>query len=111
MKKYELEIYKTREGKEPFREWIEGLKDKGAAAKIAARLTRAEFGNFGDSKRIQGAKNLFELREHFGPGYRVFYSLVNNQIILLLAGSSKKDQNKAIEKAKAYLADYERSKK
>jgi len=109
-KPYEIEEYTTQEGGSPFLEWINGLKDKIAQRKIAVRLRRASFGNFGDFKSIKGAKGLFELREHFGSGYRIFYSIVGNKIILLLAGSTKKDQNKVITKAKEYLVDYERSK-
>lgn len=109
MKKYALEIYQTKTGKEPFKEWIEGLKDSRTQSKIAARLRRASFGNFGDFKSIKGSKGLYEMREHSGAGYRIFYSLVDNKIILLLAGSSKKDQKRTIAKARDYLIDYERS--
>lgn len=104
MRKYELEVYVTEEGYEPFTEWLNGLKDKRVQAKLAARLRRAAFGNFGDFKTIKGAKRLLEMREHSGSGYRIR----GNKLILLLAGSSKKDQNRTIVKAKAYLADYER---
>jgi putative component of toxin-antitoxin plasmid stabilization module len=48
------------------------------------------------------------MREHYG--YRIFYSIIENKIVLLLAGSIKRDQKKAIETAKKYLADYERRK-
>jgi len=47
------------------------------------------------------------MREHYGPGYRILYTLVGKKLIVLLAGSSKKDQKKAIAQAKTYLADYE----
>ena len=46
------------------------------------------------------------MREHYGPGYRIFYTLVGKKLIVLLAGSSKKDQKKVIAEAKKYLADY-----
>ena len=70
------------------------LKDKTGQAKLLARIRRASFGNFGDWKEIKGAKGLYEMREHYGPGYRIFYTLVGKKLILLLAGSSKKDQKK-----------------
>ena len=79
---------------------------KRAQARIRARLTRAAFGNFGDWKAVKGAAGLCEMREHHGPGYRVYYSVVGQKIVLLLAGSSKKDQNKAIAQAQLRLADY-----
>jgi len=108
MKRYEIEAYETEKGKAPFQEWIDGIKDKTAKRKLYAKLEKASFGHFGDAKSIKGAKRLFEMREHYGAGYRVFYSIIENKIVLLLAGSTKSDQNKAIKQAKKYLADYER---
>lgn len=108
MKKYELETYETEKGKSPFQEWIDGIKDKTAKRKLYAKLERARFGHFGDVKNIKGTKRIFEMREHYGAGYRIFYSIIENKIVLLLAGSIKRDQNKAIEQAKKHLADYER---
>ena len=64
----------------------------------------------GDWKAIKGARGLLELREHSGPGYRVFFSIVGQTVILLLAGSTKQDQERTIAKAKDYLADYLRRK-
>jgi putative addiction module killer protein len=106
-RRYELREYSTKDGKTPFGSWLLKLKDKVAQAKIRARLLRVAAGNFGDSKPIQGAKGLFELREHYGPGYRIFYCKAGQEVILLLAGSGKKDQSKAIEAAKNYMRDYE----
>ncbi len=110
MKKYDIEEYATENGGTPFSKWSENLKDKTAQRKIYQRIDRASLGNFGDYKNIKGAKGIFEMREHYGPGYRIFYSIIENKIVLLLAGSIKRDQDKAIETAKKYLADYERRK-
>jgi len=76
-------------GKSPFSEWLLGLKDERAQAKVRARINRAAFGNFGDWKILKRTKNLFEMREHYNPGYRIFYSFAGRKIILLLAGSTK----------------------
>jgi len=46
------------------------------------------------------------MREHYGPGYRIIYTLIGKKLIVLLVGSSKKDRKKAIAEAKNYLADY-----
>ena len=108
---YEIEIYEDEKGKSPFSDWISGIKDLKSRAKIQARLDRIEFGNFGDAKPITGAKGIYELREHYGQGFRVFYTKIGKKVVLLLAGSTKKDQNKTITKAKEYLADYERRSK
>ncbi len=48
------------------------------------------------------------MREHYGGGYRIYYAVKDKTMVLLLAGSIKKDQTKAIAKAKDYLADFER---
>ena len=108
MKRYELEAYTTEDGKSPFQQWIDNMKDKTAKRKLYAKLRMASFGHFGDTKSIQDAKRIFEMREHYGAGYRIFYSIIENKVVLLLAGSSKKDQDRTIARAKEYLADYER---
>ncbi len=105
---YQIEEYVTARGKCPYAEWLENVRDTIARAKLLARVDRAAHGNFGDWKSLAGAKGVFEMRENYGPGYWVFYSIVGRKIILLLAGSTKKDRNRAIAKAKEYLADYER---
>ena len=107
MKTYKVEQYTKENGETPFSEWVGKLKDQTAQRKIAQRIDRASLGNFGDFKSIKGAKGIFEMREHYGAGYRVFYSIVENKIVLLLAGSIKRDQQKAIKQAQEYLTDYE----
>ncbi|MBI1389112.1 MAG: type II toxin-antitoxin system RelE/ParE family toxin [bacterium] len=94
-------------GESPFSDWLLGLKDKVAQIKIHARIDRASLGNFGDWKEVKGTKRLYEMREHYGPGYRIFYTIVNNKQVLLLAGSTKKDQSRVVQTAIEYLADYE----
>lgn len=107
MEYYEVEDYVTEDGKAPFVDWLTHLKDKTGQSQVLARIRRASFGNFGDYKPIKGAKGLYEMRDHSGPGYRIFYTIVGQKIILLLAGSRKKEQAKAIAQAKRYMADYE----
>lgn len=101
----------TASGKRPFSEWLLGLRDGVAMTKLTARVYRAAEGNFGDWKPLVGAKGVFEMREHYGPGYRVYFGIVDRKIILLLAGSSKKEQDRTIAKAVAYWADYEQRRK
>jgi len=108
--KFEIESYVTEDGETPFLAWLLRLNDKKIQAKLYARLDRASFGNFGDWKALSGTKGIYEMREHFGQGYRIYYAIVGKKVILLLAGSTKKDQNKVIAKAKKYLADYKNRK-
>ncbi|MGR3292783.1 MAG: type II toxin-antitoxin system RelE/ParE family toxin [Candidatus Scalindua sp.] len=106
MKQYDIEEYETITGKAPFGEWLLNLKDERAKAKIRARIRRASFGNFGDWKDIKGVKGILEMREHYSPGYRILYAVIGKKMVLLLAGSIKKNQKRTIAKAKEYLADY-----
>ena len=110
MKVYSLEEYITTKGEVPFRNWLLKLKDKHTVARIFTRLDRIQLGNFGDYKRIKGVEDLYEIREQHGAGYRIFFSIIEGNIVLLLAGSNKKHQQRGIEKAIQYLDDYYRRK-
>ena len=99
--------YKTDDGKSPFTSWFSSLKDFRAKAKIMARVERLRFGNFGDYKSL--GKGLFELRLTYGPGYRVYFGRVGDQVVVLLSGGDKSSQSKDIEKAQIYLDNFRRS--
>ena len=86
-------------GKEPVRDWLLNL-DKSLRVKIIRRIERIYDYNFGDFKQIE--LNLFELRFTLGKGYRIYYTIQDDILVLLLnAGESK--QSKDIELAKTYL--------
>jgi putative addiction module killer protein len=87
-----------------FKSWIKSLKDKTAVARINARLLRVKEGNFGDFKSV--GDGVRELRFVFGPGYRVYYAQVEDQIILLLAGGDKSSQSNDIVDAKQILREW-----
>jgi putative addiction module killer protein len=93
--KYELQSTRT------FNHWFSKLKDRTVKNQLLSRLARVENGNFGDAKAL--ATNLYELRCFFGGGIRVYYTLRNQRVILLLAGGDKTSQDGDIEKAKAML--------
>ena len=71
-----------------------------------ARIRRASLGNFGDFKKLTDAKGICEMRVHAGQGFRIFYAVIGQTVVLLLAGSTKKDQARTLAKAKVYLEDY-----
>ncbi|MDY0136185.1 MAG: type II toxin-antitoxin system RelE/ParE family toxin [Thiomicrospira sp.] len=87
-----------------FDKWFKSIKDKTAKARITARLMSVQSGHFGDYKPL--SENLFELRLHFASGYRIYYSVHQNHIILLLLGGDKSSQNRDIEKAKNLLNEW-----
>ena len=88
--------YRLRSTKQ-YNRWFGDLKDAGVKVKILARLDRVENGNFGDFKQI--SSNLFELRFFFGGGLRIYYTIRDDRIVLLLAGGDKSTQAKNIAKA------------
>lgn len=101
---YEIEIYKTATGKEPYTEWEESL-DKTVVARIDARFARIrKNGNFGDCEPV--GEGVFELKFDFGPGYRVYFGYKIETCLLLLFGGYKKSQQKDIHKSKEYWKDH-----
>ncbi|OGT64133.1 MAG: addiction module killer protein [Gammaproteobacteria bacterium RIFCSPHIGHO2_12_FULL_45_9] len=99
-----LEIYATDEGRVPFIEWLDSLKDKMVRYRIKERLDRISLGNWGDHKPI--AQGVLELRFDFGSGYRVYFGRKADTIVLLLCGGDKRSQKKDIKKAIQYWQDY-----
>lgn len=86
------------DGKCPFAEWFDGLKDIKTSAIVDARLARVEAGALGDHENVGGG--VWELKIDFGPGYRVYYAEANQVIVVLLGGGVKKSQSADIARAK-----------
>jgi putative addiction module killer protein len=98
----ELYRYQRADGSEPFSDWLKALGDKQAKARIRFRLQRLEAGHFGDTEPV--GDGVFELRLHFGPGYRVYFGRQGKLILLLLCGGDKSTQTRDIMRAKDYWA-------
>ncbi len=92
--KYELSTTKI------FDEWFQKL-DRTTQNKLLARFDRIENGNFGDRKTIEN--NLFELRCFFDGSIRIYYTIRDRCVVLLLSGGDKSSQTKDIEKARIIL--------
>lgn len=101
----DIQVYETSNGKCPYLEWESKLA-RLVRAKISARFARIRLGNFGDCKSIRGAKGLYELRVHFGPGYRIYFGKEGTKMILLLSGGDKGSQKKDIDKSHELWQDY-----
>lgn len=101
---YTIRVYQTVKGKCPYSEWLEGLKDLQAKAKVRIRIDRLEMGNFGQCRNI--GDGVSELKIDFGPGYRIYYGMIGRTCVLLLSGGTKRAQDSDIKKAKEYFADY-----
>ena len=104
-----IAVYRDRQGKEPLTEWLNSIRDRRTRARIDARLDRLQDGNFGDYRSLKGG--LFELRLHFGSGYRIYYGRRGDELIILLAGGDKSSQTRDINKAKQYWKDYKKQEK
>lgn len=100
----EITIYITVDGEEPFTKWLEGLSDKRARAKIRTKIDRVSLGNLGDYKSV--GKGVVELRVDYGPGYRIYCGLEGQTLVILLCGGDKDFQDKDIQQAQTYWADY-----
>ncbi len=91
---------------DPFDGWMESLKDATAFSKIVIRLKRVAQGNFGDYGPV--GQGVSELREHYGPGYRVYFGQ-DGDTVILLTGGTKKTQARDIARAKGLWREYERA--
>lgn len=80
-----------------FTAWLDGLKDRGVRLRLARRLDKAQRGTLGDVKPV--GEGVFEMREHFGPGWRMYYIQRGEVLIVMLGGGDKSTQTKDIAKA------------
>lgn len=96
----EIKFYKLPNGKEPVKEWLLDL-DNSLRVKVIRRVERIYDNNLGDYKQLDS--NLYELRFTLGKGYRIYYTIQNDVLVLLLNAGDKSRQSKDIELAKTYL--------
>ena len=100
----EIRYFLARNGDAPAEIWLESLRDRKTRSVIRARLDRLEQGNPGDHRYV--GEGVYELRIHFGPGWRVYYAEEGEQIVVLLCGGDKSSQPKDIDRAQHYWRIY-----
>jgi len=88
-----------------FSKWLLKLKDTQGKVAVLRRVERMKLGNFGDHKAV--GNNISELRITTGPGYRVYYTQKDDEIIVLLVGGDKSSQSDDIKKANEILKELE----
>ena len=89
---------------ETFENWYNKLKDYVVISTIRKRLDKIESsGIFGDHRKIEGSKGIWELRIHLGKGYRIYYTIRTNEIVLLLNGGVKDSQKRDAQRAAELL--------
>ncbi len=88
-----------------FAAWLSSIKDGMTRRRLATRLRKASLGNLGDVKPV--GEGVFEMREFFGPGWRMYYTMRGEVLIVMLGGGDKSTQRKDIERAIALSRNLE----
>lgn len=104
-----IEHYITADGRDVVTEWLKKLRDARGKTAIVRRMDRMEKGNFGDHHFCRDG--VWELRVDVGPGYRVYYGLEEDALVLLICGGDKETQSRDIERAVSLLKEYKERKK
>ena len=85
-----IEIRKTT----TFANWLDGLRDIRARARILARVERFAAGHAGNVKPV--GEGVSEMRIDYGPGYRIYFRKRGRSLVILLAGGDKSSQRRDI---------------
>jgi putative addiction module killer protein len=85
--------------------WFASLRDAPTKARLVARLRKAQLGNLGDIKPLEAG--VYEMREHFGPGWRMYYVKRGRVLIVMLGGGDKSSQAADIKRAVKIAAQLE----
>lgn len=88
-----------------FNDWLHGIRDGMTQRRLVKRLRKVTLGNLGDVKSV--GDGVFEMREHFGPGWRMYYIQRGPVLIVMLGGSDKSTQTADIAKAVKLAATIE----
>lgn len=103
---FEILHYITDDEKDVYIDWLRRLRDNTAKTAVVRRIGRVEQGNFGDHKFCRDG--VWELRVDVGAGYRIYYAVAGNEIVLLLCGGDKRTQDTDINLACKYWQDWQR---
>jgi len=88
-----------------FAAWLSGIKDTKTRLRLAKRLDKAQRGLLGDVQPV--GEGVSEMREDFGPGWRMYYVQRGAVLIVMLGGGDKSTQARDIAKAKLLAATLE----
>lgn len=100
VKQRRVDYYSTPSGKQPARDWLLSIKDKLTQAIIFKRIRQAGEGLLGNTRGV--GEGVHELKINYGPGYRVYFGIHQDELILILVGGNKSTQQMDIKKAHAY---------
>lgn len=88
-----------------FERWHRALRDGRAVARVTTAVERLQMGLPGDFKSVGGGVS--EIRITYGPGYRLYYTMKGNQLVILLCGGSKSSQKRDIARARKLKEEYD----
>ena len=108
MNPVELRLYHTLRGNSPVEDSLFSFRDLSIRGRIRSRIDRLSLGLAGDVKSLRNG--IYELRLHFGAGYRIYYGKDGQRLVILLCGGDKGSQKQDIKKASQYWKDYLRRK-
>lgn len=98
--------YISPDGVDLYQQWLNDLRDLKARVMILRRVDRVAAGNFGDCKPCR--EGVSELRIDHGPGYRVYFFRHGPQLVILLCGGDKRNQDADISRAIRFKDDFRR---
>lgn len=90
---------------EEFSDWLKGLRDGPTRQRLIKRLRKVQLGNLGDVALV--GEGVYEIREHFGPGWRMYYVKMGDVLIVMLGGGDKSTQQADINRAIALAKSLE----
>jgi putative addiction module killer protein len=99
-----LLLYRTERGKVPFADWLKKL-DLSIRKRIEVYIDKLSLGYLPDCKAV--GQGVLEMRVNFGAGFRIYFALHGQEIILLLCGGDKSMQRRDIERAIGYWRDFQ----
>ena len=102
---YKIEHYLS-DDQDIYLNWLSRLRDKQATIAIIRRMARVENGNFGDHRYCRDG--VLEMRIDLGPGYRIYYALSGQRVLLLLCGGDKRTQDADITRSVIYFNGWQR---
>lgn len=99
-----IKVYKTKDGKIPYEDWFLALNDRRTKAVILSRIDRVRLGNFGNCRSV--GSGVYELKIFHGPGFRVYFALEAEQVVLLLCAGDKSTQRVDIARAQELFREF-----
>jgi putative addiction module killer protein len=103
----EVVEYETEDRKLPFSAWFAKL-NAPAALKVRTAVARLENGNFSNVEPV--GRGVSECKINFGPGYRIYFAMDGDVLVVLLGGGTKQRQSRDIQNAHAHWSDYKKRK-